>query len=104
MESRYGKYTDASLAKPLLACWQNDFINGYHLVSKVQDDTKLFHDLSAKSEIILRLTIFVEFNHIRHHMVLFAISIFEEVELHLGFTPCLEDPIQTIPRLWNQPF
>ncbi len=34
----------------------------------------------------------------------FAIRIFEEVQLHPGFTLHLEDPIQSVPRLWNQPF
>ncbi len=37
-------------------------------------------------------------------MVPFAIRIFEEVQLHPGFTPHLEDPIWSIPWLWNQSF
>jgi hypothetical protein len=37
-------------------------------------------------------------------MVPFANRIFKEIQLNPGFTPRLEDPIQSIPRLWNQPF
>ncbi len=37
-------------------------------------------------------------------MVPFAIRIFKEIQLNPGFTRHLEDPIQSIPRLWNQPF
>jgi hypothetical protein len=83
---------------------QNDFIDGYHLVSKVYNDTKLFHGLSANNEVILWLTVLVVFDHIRFCVEPFAIRIFEEVQLHPGFTLHLEDPIQSILRLWNQPF
>jgi hypothetical protein len=34
----------------------------------------------------------------------FAVRIFKEVQLHPGLTPHVEDPIQSIPQLWNQPF
>ncbi len=37
-------------------------------------------------------------------MVPFAIRILEEVQLHPDFTLHLEDPIQSIPWPWNQPF
>jgi hypothetical protein len=59
---------------------------------------------SAKNEVILWPIILVIFDHIRLHMVPFAIRIFEEVQLHPGFLLRLEDPIQSLPRPWNQPF
>jgi hypothetical protein len=37
-------------------------------------------------------------------MLPFAIRIFKEIQLNLGLTLHQEDPIQSIPRLWNQPF
>ncbi len=83
--------------------WQNDFINGYHLVSKVYDDNKLFHGHSAKNEVILRLTILVVLEYIRLHVEPFAVRILEEVQLHPGFMPHLEDPIRCISQLWNKP-
>jgi hypothetical protein len=36
--------------------------------------------------------------------VTFVIRVVEEVQLVLSLTLSLKDPIQSIPRLWNQPF
>ncbi len=45
--------------------WQFDFINGYHFVFKVQDDTKLFHGFGTKNEVILWLIILTVLDNIR---------------------------------------
>jgi hypothetical protein len=71
---------------------QNDLINCYCLVFKVQDDTELFHALGAKNEVILQLTILIIFD-IRFHVEPFAIRIFKEIQLYPSFMLCLEDPI-----------
>jgi hypothetical protein len=58
----------------------------------------------TKNKVILWLTILVVLNDIRLHKVSFAIGIFKEVQLNFSLTIGLKHPIQSIPRLWNQPF
>jgi hypothetical protein len=84
--------------------WQFYFINGNHFVFKVQDDTILFHGFETKNKVILWLIILVIVNDIRCRKVLFAIGIFKEAQLNFSLLFGLKPPIQSIPRLWNQPF
>ncbi len=48
--------------------------------------------------------LFLLFDHIGFWIVPFAIRVIKEVQLYPSFTLSLEDPIWSIPRLWNQPF
>jgi hypothetical protein len=45
--------------------WQFNFINGYHFVFKVQDDTIFFHGFDTKNNVILWLINLVVLNNIR---------------------------------------
>ncbi len=84
--------------------WQFDFINGYHFVFKVQDDTILFHGFDTKNKVIPWLINLIILNDIRCCKVPFAIGIFKEVKLNVSLSCGLKPPIQSIPQLWNQPF
>ncbi len=84
--------------------WQLDFINSYHVVFKVQNVAILLHGFDTKNEVILWPIILVILNDIRLCKVPFAIKIFKEVQLDFSLTFGLKHPIQSIPRLWNQPF
>ncbi len=77
--------------------WQFDFINGYHFVFKVQDDTILFHGFETKNKVIPWLINLVIVNDIRCRKVPFAIRIFKEVQLHFSLSCGLKPPIQSIP-------
>ncbi len=63
-----------------------------------------FHGFITKNEVILRLTVLSVLDYIRFWIVPFAVRVIEEVQLCPSFTLSLECPIQSIPRLWNQPF
>jgi hypothetical protein len=84
--------------------WQDDFINSCHFGFKVQHNIYLFRGFSAMNEVILWPIILNVFNHIRLCEEPFAIRIFEEIQLNPCFTLSLENPVQGIPRLQNQPF
>jgi hypothetical protein len=81
-----------------------DFINGYHFVFKVQNDTILFHGFHTKNRVILWLINLVILNSIRPCKVPFAIGIFKEVQLNLSLSFSLKHPIRSILQLWNQSF
>ena len=77
--------------------WQFDFINGYHVVFKDQDDTIFFHGFDTKNNVILRpINLFV-LNDIRCRKVPFAIGIRKEVPLYFSLSCGLKPPIQSIP-------
>ncbi len=84
--------------------WQFDFINGYHVVFKVQDDTIFFHGFYTQNNVILWPINLIILNDIRCHKVPFAIGILKEVQLYFSILCGMKPPTQSIPRLWNQPF
>ncbi len=62
------------------------------------------HGFYTKNEVILWPIILAILNNIRLRKVPFAIGIFKEVQLDFSPMFGLKHPIQSIPRLWNQPF
>ncbi len=77
--------------------WQFDFINGYHFVFEVQDDTIFFHGYDTKNNVILWLSNLVVLNDIRCQEVPFAIGILKEVQLYFRLLFGLKPPIRSIP-------
>ena len=84
--------------------WQFDFINGYHFIFKVKNDSILLHVFDTKNKVILWLINLVILNNIMCRKVPFAIGILKEMQLNFSLLVGLKPPIQSIPRLWNQPF
>ncbi len=77
--------------------WQFDFINSYHFVFKVQDDTIFFNGFDTKNNVILLpINLFV-LNDIRCRKEPFAIGILKEVQLYFSLLCGLKPPIQSIP-------
>jgi hypothetical protein len=73
--------------------WQFDFINGYHFIFKVQDDTIFFHGFDTKNNVILWLINLVVPNDIRCREILFAIGILKELQLNFSLLFGLKPPI-----------
>ena len=73
--------------------WQFDFINGYHFVFKVQDDTIPFHGFDTKNNVILWPINLLALNNIRYRKVPFAIGILKKVQLYFSLSCGLKPPI-----------
>ena len=67
-------------------------------------DAIFLHGFDTKNEVILWPITLVILNDIRLRKVPFAIGILNEVQLNFSLMFGLKHPIQSILRLWNQPF
>ncbi len=79
------KRTDSARALQIVdvSHWQFDFMDCYHFVLKVQDDTIFFHGFDTKNNVILWPIILRVLNNIRRRKVPFAIGVLKEISAFL---------------------